>query len=339
MTRKIMLLTAILVLIMVSFDGAFAQSKAPISFEGITRLPDFGLSSKQIADQITESGLSSEVTKALIDSLQRLGFDNTVINAVRQFYRMGIVQIVTVPAQVNIFVDDELQGVSDARGNWSQEVPRGAHSIRLEKNGYAIIDTSVTAIKDRTISLRLNLQKGGGATAGSKFFGHYGAALGFGISMSAPAFDDKSHWKSGNNIIIGAKANVMPYLFVDVDLNLANFGKFEPAGGDDFGSLNALNITVIPGLYKEFKEKYRGYLGLGLELNSSKIENGKYESDGVVYMPDEKGGKSSLALLLKLGGEALVQEKIFLFAEYRSYSVLSQYAMSFVVIGAGAYLK
>jgi opacity protein-like surface antigen len=338
MNKKIILLMVTMMLIVVCIDAGFAQSKAPISFEGIIRLPDFGLSSKQIADQITQSGLSFEVTRAHIDSLQRLGFDNTVINAVRQFYRMGTVQIVTMPAQVSIFVDNEPQGVSDARGNWAQEVPRGAHSIRLEKSGYAVLDTSVTVIKDRTVSLQLSLQKGGGIV-GSQFFGRYGASFAYGISVISPSFDDDSHWKSGNNLIFGVKANVMPYLFVDLDLNLADFSKFEPDGGADFGSLDALNITVIPNLYKEFKEKYRGYLGLGIELNSSKIENGKFEDDGVVYMLDEKGGKTSLALLLKLGGEALVKDNIFLFAEYRSYSVLSQYAMSFIAIGMGAYIN
>ena len=337
MNRTTSFLAIILLLVLASSTIGFGQTKQPISFEGILQLPNFGMSAKQIADQIAESGLTFEVTKAHIDSLQKLGFDRSVINAVKQYYRMGILKIATIPAQVEVFVDNESRGMSDTYGIWQGEVPRGSHSVKLAKRGFAETDTSITVIKDRTINLQISLQKGG--AAGTKFFGRYGASVGFGFSVSSPSFDSIGSWKGGNNIIFGVKANVMPYLFVDLDLNLANFGKFDADGGDDFGSLNAFNISIIPGVYKEFNEKYRAVLGLGLELNSSKIKNGKFEDDGVAYMLDEKGSKSSLALLLKLGGEALVQENIFLFAEYRGYSVLGNYAMSFIAVGAGIYVK
>jgi opacity protein-like surface antigen len=125
---------------------------------------------------------------------------------------------------------------------------------------------------------------------------------------------------------------------VDVDINGANFNEFDPGEGQDFGSLNALSFSVIPGVYKEFNQQFRGYLGLGLEFNSTTIENAKYEGDGVVYMLDEKGSKTSFALLMKIGVDALVQETLFLFAEYRGYSVLGQYSMGFIAIGAGVYV-
>ena len=270
MNRITSFLAIVLLLVIANSTTGFGQTKQPISFEGIIQLPDFGMDEKQIASQIAESGLTFEVTKAHIDSLQKLGFGRSVINAVKQYYRMGTVQVATNPGQVNIYIDNEAQGKSDNGGIWVMEIPRGIHNVRLKKSGYTEIDTSITVAKDKTINLQISLQKGGSA-AGTKFFGRYGASVGYGFSVSSPSFDSVGSWKGGNNIIIGLKANIMPYLFVDLDLNLVNFGNFDAGEGDDFGSLSALNISVIPGVYKEFNEKYRAILGLGLELNSSKI--------------------------------------------------------------------
>ena len=97
MSRKLRLLVIVSCLIMAVYQIGFSQEKEPLSFEGILRLPEFGLDSKRIADQISESGLAFEVTKAHIDSLRRLGFDSSVIDAVRQFYKMGILKIAVAP--------------------------------------------------------------------------------------------------------------------------------------------------------------------------------------------------------------------------------------------------
>jgi opacity protein-like surface antigen len=331
----------ILLFVLLAASIGFGQTKEPLSFEGIVRLPDFGLTSRQIADQITESGVTFEVTSAQLDSLRKLGFDDSVINAVRQYYRMGIVKVATTPGQVNVLVDNQPQGTTDLSGIWEGEIPRGVHALKLQKSGFADLDTSVTVIKDRTVSLRLQLQQGV-STAGageSKFAGRFGAYVGFGLGISSPAFDDKTHWKTGNNISFALKGNILPYALVDLELNLVSYNDFAPGTGEDFGSLDVWNISLIPGLYKEFQEKFRGYLGLGLEFNNSKIENGIFESDGVIYIPDGKDSKGAIALIGKLGGEALVLENIFLFAEYRGHSVLGQYAMSFIAIGVGTYIN
>jgi opacity protein-like surface antigen len=338
MNRNLSLLVAILLLVIAGYNSGFSQSREPITFEGILRLPDFGLNSQQIANQISESGLAFEVTKAHIDSLQKLGFASSVVNAVRQFYRMGVLKILTSPSQVNIFVDNELQGMTDRSGYWEKEIPRGVHDVRLEKDGYATKDSSVTVIKDQMLNVRFALSgETGRKPLAYNYYGRYGASLAFGLSIIAPQFEEEGKWKGGNNIIFSLKGNFLPYAFVDMDINGANFGDFDAGEGQDFGSLNALSISVIPGVYKEFKEKFRGYLGVGLEFNSTKIENAKYESDGVIYMLDEKGSKTTFALLMKIGADALVQENIFVFAEYRGYSVLGQYSMGFIAIGAGVY--
>jgi len=328
----------ILLLVIAVYGSGFAQTKQPISFEGILQLPDFGMDARQIADQITESGLTFEVTKAHIDSLQKLGFDRLVVNAVKQYYRMGTVQIATNPGQVNVYVDNEARGKTDNGGIWEMEIPRGAHNIRLEKSGYATVDTSITIAKDKTFSLRLGLRSTAKGPVQYKFFGRYGASIGYGIGMSAPGFDDAGNWKGGNNFILSLKANVLPFMFIDFDVNGANFSKFDSKEGDDFGNLNTFNFLLVPGLYKEFNEKYRGYFGLGLGLLGTKIENGKFEGDGVAYVLDEKGSKSYFGLLAKVGADAFVQENLFLYAEYRGYSALGKYAMSFIVIGAGLYV-
>ena len=327
-----------LLLVITVYSNGIAQTKQPISFEGILQLPNFGMDNKQIADQIAESGLTFEVTKAHIDSLQKLGFGSSVINAVKQYYRMGIVQIATNPGQVNVYIDNESQGKTDNGGLWEMEIPRGAHNIRLDKNGYSAVDTLITVAKDKTFNLRINLRPTAAGPTAYKFYGRYGGSVGYGIGMSSPGFDDAGNWKGGNNFILSLKANVLPYMFIDFDINGANFGKFDPKEGDDFGNLNTFNFLLVPGLYKEFSEKYRGYLGLGLGLFGTKIENGKFEGDGVAYMLDEKGSKSYFGLLTKLGVDAFVQENLFLYAEYRGYSVLGKYAMSFIVIGAGIYI-
>lgn len=325
-------------LVLAGYSICFSQTKEPLSFEGILRLPDYGLSPKQIADQIAESGLAFDVTSAQIDSLRKLGFDRSIVNAVLQFYKMGILKIAVAPGEVNVIIDSEPQGMTDANGYWEKEVPRGIHSIRLEKSGYAAVDTSLTIVKDRTVNLRLGLRQSAGYGP-SKFYGRYGVSASFGMSVIAPQFEEEGKWKSGNNIIISGKANLHPLFFVDIDVNLASFGSFDAEGGDDFGSLSALNFSIIPGVYKEFKEKFRGYLGVGLEVNSSKIENGKFEGDGVLYVPDEKGSKTLFALMTKIGADALVSNKIFLFAEYRGYSALGQYSMGFAGIGVGMYFR
>lgn len=335
MSRTTSILAIILLLVLASSTIGFGQTKQPISFEGILQLPNFGMNAKQIADQIAESGLTFEVTKAHIDSLQKLGFGGSVINAVKQYYRMGTVQVATNPGQVDIYIDNEAQGKSDNGGIWVMEIPRGVHNVRLKKSGYAEIDTSITVAKDKTINLRINLQP----TAEYRFLGRYGASIGYGIGLSAPGFDDAGNWKSGNNFMLSLKANILPYLFVDLDINGANFGEFDPKEGDDFGSMNTFNFLIIPAVYKEFNIKYRGYFGLGLGLYNTKIENGKFEGDGVAYILDEKGSKSSMGLIAKLGADALVQENLFVFAEYRGYSVLGKYAMSFIVVGAGIYVN
>jgi opacity protein-like surface antigen len=329
----------ILLIVIAAHSSGFAQTKQPISFEGIIQLPNFGMDDKQIADQITESGLTFEVTKAQIDSLQRLGFDRSVIDAVKQYYRMGILQIATNPSQVNVYIDNESQGKTDNGGILEMEVPRGIHNVRLDKSGYSAVDTSITIAKDKTSNLRVSLRPTVASPTAYKFYGRYGGSVGYGIGMSAPGFKDAGNWKSGNNFILSLKANVMPYLFIDLDVNGANFGTFDPKEGDDFGNLNTFNVLLVPGLYKEFNEKYRGYFGLGLGLLGTKIENGKFEGDGVGYMLDEKGSKSYFGLLAKLGADAFVQENLFLYAEYRSYSALGKYAMSFIVIGAGIYVN
>jgi opacity protein-like surface antigen len=328
----------IFIIILAGYNICFSQAKEPLSFEGILRLPDYGLSSKQIADQIAESGLAFDVTSAHIDSLRRLGFDRSIVDAVRQFYKMGILQIAVAPGQVNVIIDDEPQGKTDANGYWEKEIVRGIHNIKLEKRGYATVDTSMTIVKDKTVNLRLGLRKSAGYGP-SKFYGRYGASISYGMSIISPEFEEDGSWKTGNNIILTGKANLMPYLFVDIDFNYAGFSEFDPTGVDDFGSLSALNFSIIPGVYQEFKEKFRGYLGLGIEVNSSKIENGKFEDDGVIYVPDEKGSKTAFALMTKIGADALVKDNIFLFAEYRGYSVLDQYSMGFVAIGAGIYVR
>jgi opacity protein-like surface antigen len=338
MNRNLGFLVAILLLIIACYNVGFSQAREPITFEGILRLPEFGLDSQQIANQIAESGLAFEVTKAQIDSLRKLGFASSVINAVRQYYRMGVLKILTSPSQVTVYVDNELQGTTDRSGYWEKEVPRGVHEIKLEKDGYATKDSSVTVIKDQTVNVRFTLS---GKTAKKalayNFYGRYGASLSYGISIIAPQFEEEGKWESGNNIIFTLKGNVLPYAFIDLDINSASFSDFDEGEGQDFGSLSALTFSVIPGVYKEFKEKFRGYVGLGLEFNSTEIENGKYEGDGVIYMLDEKGSKTSFALLMKIGADALVHENIFLFAEYRGYSVLGQYSMGFIAIGAGVY--
>jgi len=337
--RAMRLFAIILLIVIINLSIGFGQTKQPISFEGILQLPNFGMSAEQIAKQISESGLTFDVTSAHIDSLQKLGFDRSVINAVKQYYRMGTIQIATNPGLVNIFVDGVPQGNSNNGGVWEKESLRGIHAIRLEKSGYASVDTSITVAKDKTHSLNINLMQTSRGGGDFKFLGRYGAAIGYGFSMSAPAFDDAGNWKSGNNFILSLKANVKPFLFVDLDINGANFSEFDPKEGDDFGSLNTFNILLVPAITKEFNTKYRGYIGLGLGLFNTTIENGKFEGDGVAYMLDEKGSKSSLGLVTKLGGDALVQENVFLFAEYRGYSVLGKYAMSFIVIGAGIYVN
>jgi opacity protein-like surface antigen len=339
MNRKLRLLAVVLLLVISGIGADQAEAREPISFEGIIRLPEFGLSSQQIADQITESGLSFEVTSEQIDSLRKLGFDSAVINAVKQFYRMGILRITTNPAEVNLILDNEIQAITDRFGVWEKEIPRGIHSVTLQKKGYGDIDTSVTVAKDKTVDLKVSLPRIAAAAGPSKFWGRYGFSFGYGFSVTSPAFDDDTDWKSGNNIIITLKGNVLPYLFVDADVNFANFSKFNAGGGEDFGSLNAFNISVVPGLYYEFNENVRGYLGTGVEFSSTKIENGDFVDDGVAFVPDEKGSKSTFALLGKLGADALVQENVFLFAEYRAYSVLGQYSMGFITIGAGLYIK
>lgn len=338
MSRSLRSVIIVLLLVLGGYNICFSQAKEPISFEGILRLPDFGLSSQQIADQITQSGLSFEVTSAQIDSLRKLGFAQSVIDAVRQFYRMGILKITTLPGEVAISVDNVSSGASDRGGIWQGELPRGIHTIRLEKKGYVSRDTSITIVKDQTSNLRISLAAG--AVAGpSNFYGRYGASLAYGISIMSPEFKDEGKWKSGNNIILSLKGNLKPYLFVDIDFNMAGFSDFDSAGGNNFGSLDALNFSIIPGLYKEFNQNVRGYLGIGLEINSSKIENGKFVSDGVAYIPDEKGSKTLFALMTKIGADALVKKNIFLFAEYRGYSVLGKYSMSFIALGAGAYFR
>jgi opacity protein-like surface antigen len=339
MNNRLKLIVLIALLSLINLGADTVQAKEPITFEGITRLPDFGLSSQQIADQITESGLAFEVTSADIDSLKKLGFDNTVINAVKQFYRMGIVRFTTNPAEVDLIVDDQKAGTSDKFGMFETEIPRGVHNIKLQKRGYGDIDTSITVVKDKTIDLKVSLKSTSGTAGPSKFWGRYGASVAYGISMSSPAFDDDTDWKSGNNIIFTLKGNIMPYAFIDADLNFANFGKFNAGIGEDFGSLNAFNISVVPGLYYEFNENVRGYFGLGLEFNSTKIENGDYANGGVAYSLDNKGSKSAFALLGKLGVDALIKDNLFLFAEYRSNSVFGQYSMSFLAVGAGMYVK
>ena len=339
MSRTTSFLAVILLFVLASSTIGFGQTKQPISFEGILQLPNFGMNAKQIADQIVESGLTFEVTKAHIDSLRKLGFDRSVISAVRQYYRMGTVQIATIPGQVKIYIDNEAQGKSDNSGIWEIEISRGIHNVRLEKNGYAGIDTSVTVAKDKTINLRINLRPTAKGAAEYRFLGRYGASIGYGLSMSNPGFDDAGNWKGGNNFMLSLKANILSYLFVDLDINGANFSEFDPKEGDDFGSMNTFNFLIIPAVYKEFNIKYRGYFGLGLGLYNTKIENGKFEGDGVAYILDEKGSKSSMGLIAKLGADALVQENLFVFAEYRGYSVLGKYAMSFIVIGAGIYIN
>lgn len=339
MNKKQKLIVLILLLLVTGFSADVALAKEPISFEGIIRLPDFGLDSRQIADQIAESGLAFEVTQAHIDSLRQLGFDSAVINAVRQFYRMGILKITTAPSQVEITVDNEPQGASDRYGIWEMEIPRGIHTIGLKKSGYEQIDTSVTVAKDKTTNMNFSLRQTARSPVVSKFWGRYGASVGYGISITPPAFDDDTKWKSGNNIILSFKANLTPYIFIDGDINYASFSEFDAGEGDDYGFLTALNFSVIPGVYKEFNESVRGYLGLGLELSSTKIENGKFEDDGVAYVLDEKGSKTAIALLGKLGADAFVQENLFLFAEFRGYSVLGQYSMGFIAVGAGIYIK
>lgn len=339
MSRKISFLAAIFLLVIFCYNIGLSQTREPITFEGILRLPEFGLNSEQIATQISESGLAFEVTKAQIDSLQKLGFASSVINAVRQYYRMGVLRILTSPSQATVYVDNELQGTTDRSGYWEKEVLRGIHEIKLQKDGYAEKDSSVTVIKDQTLNVRFTLATGKTKSyTGYYYYGRYGASLSFGLSIIAPQFEKEGKWKGGNNIIFSLKGNVLPYAFVDVDINGASFGDFDAGEGQDFGSLSALSFSVIPGVYKEFKKKYRGYFGLGLEFNNTKIENAKYESDGVIYMLDEKGSKTSFALLMKIGADALVQETLFLFAEYRGYSVLGQYSMGFIAIGAGVYV-
>ncbi len=339
MNRNLSFLVAIFLLVIAGYNVGFSQAREPITFEGILRLPEFGLDSQQIANQIAESGLAFEVTKAQIDSLRRLGFASSVVNAVRQFYRMGVLKILTSPSQVTVYVDNELQGTTDRSGFWEKEIPRGIHDIKLEKEGYAAKDSSVTVIKDQTLNVRFTLSgKKAKKALAYNFYGRYGASLSYGISITAPQFEEEGKWKSGNNIIFTLKGNVLPYAFVDVDINGASFSDFDAGEGLDYGSLNALSFSVIPGVYKEFKEQFRGYLGLGLEFNSTKIENAKYEDDGLIYMLDEKGSKTSFALLMKIGVDALVQETLFLFAEYRGYSVLGQYSMNFIAIGAGVYV-
>ena len=338
MNRYLKYSVMISLLILAGYSICFSQAKEPLSFEGILRLPDYGLSSKQIADQIAESGLAFDVTSAHIDSLRRLGFDSSIVNAIRQFYKMGILKIAVAPEQVNVIIDNEPHGKTDMNGYWEKELSRGIHNIKLEKRGYEAVDTSLTIVKNKTVNLRIGLRKGSGNGA-SKFYGRYGASISYGMSIISPKFAEEGKWKSGNNIIISGKANLHPFVFVDLDINMASFSDFDPGEGDDFGSLSALNFFIIPGVYKEHKEKYRGYLGFGIGLSSSKIENGKFEDDGVVYIPDEKGGKTSFALMTKIGADALVKENIFLFAEYRGYSVLGQYSMSFIAIGAGMYLR
>jgi opacity protein-like surface antigen len=338
MNRYLKFAVMISLLVLAGYNICFSQAKEPLSFEGILRLPDFGLSSKQIADQIAESGLAFDVTSAHIDSLRRLGFDSSIVNAVRQFYKMGILNIAVSPPQVNVLIDNEPHGRTDASGYWQKEISRGIHNIKLEKRGYETVDTSLTIVKDKTVNLRLGLRKGIGYGP-SRFFGRYGVSLSYGISITPPRFDEEGKWKSGNNIILSGKANLHPLVFVDLDLNFASFSDFDPEEGDDFGSLSAINFSIIPGVYKEYKEKFRGYLGLGIEINSSKIENGKFEDDGVLYIPDEKGSKTAFALMTKIGADALVNDNIFLFLEYRGYSVLGQYSMGFIAIGAGMYVR
>jgi opacity protein-like surface antigen len=340
MNRKSCFLVMSLMLVIAGYHTGYSQTREPITFAGILRLPDFGLNSQQIADQITESGLAFEVTTAQIDSLRKLGFDSAVINAVRQFYRMGTLRLLVSPGAVTVYVDDELQGTTDKNGYWQKEILRGIHNIKLVKDGYADKDSSVTVIKDQTLDARFTLSgKAGGRALAYNYYGRYGVSLSYGISIIAPQFSSEGKWKSGNNIILSGKANLYPYIFIDLDLNMANFNDFDPQQGDNYGSLSALNFTIIPGVYKEFKEKFRGYLGLGLEINSSKIKNGKFEDNGVLYVLDENGSKTSFALMTKIGADALVQKNIFLFAEYRGYSVLGQYSMGFIAIGAGAYLR
>jgi opacity protein-like surface antigen len=329
----------IVLLVLVGYDTGYSQQREPITFEGILRLPEFGLNPQQIADQIAESGLAFEVTKAHIDSLRKLGFSSSVISAVRQYYRMGVLKILTSPAQVTVYVDNELQGMTDRSGYWEKEIPRGIHSIKLEKEGYADKDSSVTVIKDQILNVRFTLSSGKAKSyARYYYYGRYGVSLAYGLSITAPQFEDEGKWKSGNNIILSGKANLHPLVFVDLDINMTSFSDFDPGEGQDFGSLDALTFSVIPGVYKEHKERFRGYLGLGLEFNSTTIENGKYEGDGLIYVLDEKGSKTSFALLLKIGADALVNENIFVFAEYRGYSVLGQYSMGFIAIGAGVYV-
>jgi len=339
MNDNIKLLTLVFFLLITAFGADTSQAREPITFEGITKLPDFGLDPSQIADQISESGLAFEVTKAHIDSLQKLGFGSTVINAIKQFYTMGFVKIATQPAKVKITLDEQTNYKSDNSGLLEIEIPRGVHSLQLEKGGYEKVDTTITVIKDKSISVKINLKQKSGSTGESKFYGRYGASLGFGLSFMNPEFDDDSKWESGNNLIVTAKANLMPYLFVDADVNVATFSEFDAGDGEDFGYLSGITVSVIPGVYKEYKENYRGYIGLGLEINSTKIENGKYTDDGVAYLADEKGSKTSFASVIKLGADAFVYENLFLFGEIRAYSVLSQYSMSFFAIGAGMYLK
>lgn len=338
MNRKFTYLVAILLMVIAGYNIGFSQAREPITFEGILRLPEFGLDSQQIANQISESGLAFEVTKAQIDSLRKLGFASSVIEAVRQYYRMGVLKILSSPSQVTVYLDNELQGTTDMSGYWEKEIPRGIHAVKLQKEGYADKDSSVTVTKDQTLNVRFTLSgKAAKKPLAYNFYGRYGASLSYGISITAPEFEEEGKWKSGNNIIFSLKGNVLPYAFIDLDINSASFSDFDAGEGQDFGSLSALTFSVVPGVYKEFKDKFRGYAGLGLEFNNTEIENGKYEGDGLIYMLDEKGTKTAFSLLLKIGADILVQENIFLFAEYRGYSVLGQYSMNFISIGAGVY--
>ena len=200
--RNLSFLVVVLLLITIGYDTGYSQQREPITFEGILRLPEFGLDSQQIANQIAESGLAFEVTKAHIDSLRRLGFASSVISAVRQYYRMGVLKILTSPTQVTVYVDNELQGMTDRSGYWEKEIPRGVHEIKLQKDGYADKDSSVTVIKDQTLNVRFTLSgKAVKKPLAYNFYGRYGASLSYGISITAPQFEGEGKWESGNNII------------------------------------------------------------------------------------------------------------------------------------------
>ena len=147
-----------------------AQKGKPLTVKDIMDLLKGGAENAEIAQVVTENGISFRMFDDLESQFRGAGANDELIDALKKASKLeevpppppatGVLKIQSQPGEAQVYVNDELKGITNARGELRlTEMTPGTYTLRVSMAGYRTWENSITVTAGETVDAFVTLEK------------------------------------------------------------------------------------------------------------------------------------------------------------------------------------